>query len=721
MIVGMCLLVASKKEGHFYDIFGYCRKVITFPFTKDLADIVISPGLMHVMYLSRVEVYITRSYGVASENARGLIKQGKVYDIDFGTQPATPYQIEDSVSLQNESELSFKSPLYWLYQVSPSPREMDISQIGQSSFINLQSCTNTDNKIAILSKYKPEVKTSGFHKIKRQNNSKIEEIIWSIYILDITPLHSIAKQMEMMAQPYIYENPPIYFQLLCDAHFLRKSAISREHETLFEEDEVECVSIEQPDSYVVSLTPSQQHLDVELDAIFPNLANKQQFIGLQKSCLLLADFLRQENEQLALQYYKQGSFDLNQFLTNSILHSVPTPMTEDDVVYHSLTSTTLKSMASSMCFSRTDASLLAQSILHKESLISTESDVTETNETSCMVFKVFNLCMYLENNDEMKAKEAAAELFVHSRDFSLWANDHIHSFVSHEGDLSHLGMFLLVEVPSLVVTLLPKICVLELVKVGYVIELIKHNTEDREERDEMILQFITDLLRIQNKSESRIKDLELAITELIILCFNLFEEQVELDTRKIDDICAEYRPHWLDCLPPFSDYETQNGDIGRTTPFIFMVQNILSSPYNSLLMSEKVLELTQLSECYDGIRVLIFMKLGRYKELVIIFLNRYQRAFSALSDSIQLQAVRHTIIRCIVNDILINTGENDLLSRDLRQRACYFIISLTRCMTYKEILDVLPDNSPADLYKQCFDFHLHIEKSDKIIEELCNL
>ena len=719
----MCLLVASRKEGHFYDIFGYCRKVITFPFTKDLVDIVTSPGLMHVVYLSRVEVYITRSYGVASENARSLTKQGKVYNIDFGTQSDAPDQLEDSVLLQNEAELSFKSPLYWLYQVSPSPREMDISQIGQSSFMNLQSCTNTDNKIAILSKYKPEVKTSGFHKIQRQSSSKVEEIIWSIYILDITPLHSIAKQMEMMAQPYIYENPPIYFQLICDAHFLRKSAISREQENLFGEEEVECVGIEQLDSYVVSITPSQQHLDVELDAIFPNLANKQQFIGLQKSCLLLADFLRQENEQLALQYYKQGSFDLNQFLTNSILHSVPTPITEDEVVYHSLTSITLKSMASSMCFSRMDASLLAQSILHKESLNPTESDVTETNETDCMVFKVFNLCMHLENNDEMKAKEAAAELFVHSRDFNLWANDHINSFVSqeNEGDLSHLGMFLLAEVPSLVVPLLPKICVLELVKVGYVIELIKHNTEDREERDEMILQFITDLIRTQNKSENRVKDLELAITELIALCFNLFEEQVELDTRKIDDICAEYRPHWLDCLPPFSDHETHNGYIGRTTSFIFMVQNILSSPYNSLLMSEKVLELTQLSECYDSIRVLIFMKLGRYKELVIIFLNRYQRAFSVLSDSIQLQAVRYTIIRCIVNDILINTGENDLLSRDLRQRACYFIISLTRCMTYTEILNVLPDNSPADLYKQCFDFHLHIEKSDKIIEGLCNL
>ena len=718
----MCILVASRKEGHFYDIFGYCRKVITFPFTKDLVDIVISPGLMHVIYLSRIEVYITRSYGVASENARELIKQGKVYNIDFGTSE-TPDQLEDSDIFQHEAELSFMSPLYWLYQVSPSPQEMDISQIGQSSFMNLQSCTNTDRKIAILSKYKPEVKTSGFHKIKRQSSSKVEEIIWSIYILDITPLHSIAKQMEMMAQPYIYENPPIYFQLLCDAHFLRKSAISREQENSFEEEEVECVSIEQLDSYVISLTPSQQHLDVELDAIFPNLANKQQFIGLQRSCLLLADFLRQENEQLSLQYYKQGSFDLNQFLTNSILHSVSTPMTVDDVVYHSLTSTTLKSMASSMCFSRMDASLLAQSILHKESLHPTESDVTENSETDCMVFKVFDLCMYLENNDEMKAKESAGELFVHSRDFNLWANDHINSFVSqeNEGDLSHLGMFLLAEVPSLVVPLLPKICVLGLVKVGYVIELIKHNTEDREERDEMTLQFITDLIRTQNKTENRIKDLELAITELITLCFNLFEEQVELDTRKIDDICAEYRPHWLDRLPPFSDYETHNGNIGRTTSFIFMVQNILSSPYNSLLMSEKVLELTQLSECYDGIRVLTFMKLGRYKELVILFLNRYQRAFPALSDSIQLQAVRYTIIRCIVNDILINTGENDMLSRDLRQSACYFIISLTRWMTYKEILNVLPDNSPADLYKQCFDFHLHIEKSDKIIEELCNL
>ncbi|KAI6655096.1 hypothetical protein LOD99_2385 [Oopsacas minuta] len=723
-LVGMCLLAASKKEGHFYDIFGYCRKVITFPFTKDLIDIVMSPGLMHVVYSSRVEVYITRSYGVASENARNLIKQGRVHDLDFGTQSSIIDHMKDSVLTQtdNEDVSTIQSPLYWLYQVSPSSQEMDIFQIGQSTFVNLHSCTNTDNRIAILSKYKPEVKPSGFHKLKK-NTTKPEEIIWNIYILDITPLHCIAKQMEITAQPYINENPPIYFQLLCDAHFLRKSAISRQYNILTDEEETESVSVEPVGSLVISLTPSQQQMDMEDDSTLPTIPNRQQLQGLQKSCLLLADSLRQENEQLALQYYKQGSFGLNQFLTNSILHTPP--MLDDDIVYYSLTPSTLKTMASSMCFSQIDASLLAKSILHKESLNLVENDVTDSNQTDCMVFRVFNLCVHLENNDEMKARECASELFVHSRDFSLWANNHINSFVSQDNDdnLSHLGMFLLIEVPTLIVPLLPTICEMGLIKASYLIELIKHNTEDMEERDEMILQFITDLIRKQNKSKNQIEELDLAIIELINLCFNLFEDQTELDTRKIDDICAEYRPHWLDCLPPFNDEINQaiyNGNIGKVTILIFIVQNILSSPFNSLPMSEKVLQMTQPSEWYDGIRALIYMKLGRYKELVILFLTRYQRAFPAFTESIKVQAVRYTIIRSVVNDILINTGENDLLSRDLRERACYFIVSLTRCMTYKEILLVLPDNSPTDLYKRCFDFHLHIEKSDKIIEELRN-
>ena len=723
----MCLLVASKKEGHFYDIFGYCKKINTFPFTKDLVDIVMSPGLMHVIYLSRIEVYITRSYGVASENARDLIRQGKVYNIDIGTAVSTPPDEEliDTVCpselsiVANEEILNFQSPLYWLYQVSPSPQEMDISQIGQSIFMNLNSCTNTDNRIAILSKYKPEVKPShSFPKLVRKNNAKVEDIVWSIYILDITPLHSIAKQMEIMAQPYIQENPPIYFQLLCDAHFLRKSAITREQTNFLEEDEVECVSVEPVDSFVISLTPSKQ------DMIFPNLANSQQLLGLQRSCLLLADFLRLENEELALQYYKQGSYDLNQFLQNSIFHTNTSLISEDILsaaVYTSLTPSMLKSMTSTMCFSQSDASLLAKSILHKES---PDLGDAELNGSDRMVHRIFLLCVHLENDDEIKAREAALELSLNSRVFSVWANEHINTFVSQDnkGNLSHVGMFLLIEVPTLIAPLLPTICEMGFVQAGHIIELIKHNTEDTD-RAEMILEFITDLIRIQSKSGNEIQELDLAIEELIGLCLNLFENQIELDTRKIDSICAEFRPNWLDCLPPFNDSEqneTYNDDIGNLKSLIFMVQNILCSPFNSLQMSENILELVPSSECYVGIRVVIYKKLGRYRDLVLIFLNKYEHAFPVFCDSIQFKAVRNTIIRCIVSDVLENTWEGDMLSLEMRDKAFCFILSLTRCMTFKEILEILPEESPADLYKRCFDYHLHIEKSDKIIQVLTN-
>ena len=722
----MCVLVASKKEGRFYDIFDYCRKINTFPFTKDLVDIVMSPGLMHVIYLSCVEVYITRSYGVASENARNLIRQGKVYDIDIGTAVSTPSEegLIDTMcpsgpsTVANEERLNFQSPLYWLYQVSPSPQEMDISQIGQSIFMNLNSCTNTDKRIAILSKYKPEVKPSGhsFPKIVRRNSAKLEDIVWSIYILDITPLHSIAKQMEIMAQPYIHENPPIYFQLLCDAHFLRKSAITREQTNFLDEDEIECVSVEPVDSLVISLIPAQQ------DFIFPRVANSRQLMGLQRSCILIADFLRQENEELALQYYKQGSYDLNQFLQNSILNtSLFSEDARSEAVFTSLTPSTLKSMTSTMCFSQVDASLLARSIMHKQS---PNPGDTEQEDSDSMVHRIFLLCVHLENNDEVKAKEATCELFLRSREFSVWAKEHINTFVSqeNEGNLSQLGMFLLIEVPTLIVPLLPTICEMGLVQAGYIIELIKHNTEDTD-RAEMILEFITDLIRLQSISGNEIQELDLAIIELIVLCLSLFENQIELDTRKIDNICAEYRPHWLDCLPPFSEFErdeANNNNIGKVTSFIFMVQNILCSPFNSLEMSEKILELIHPSECYVGIRAVIYMKLGRYRDLVLIFLNKYEQAFPVFCDSIQFKAVRHTIIRCIVSDILDNTWENDMLSLNLREKTFCFIVGLTKCMTFKETLEVLPENSPAELYKRCFDYHLHIEKSDKITQDLIN-
>ena len=725
----MCLLVASKKEGLFYDIFDYCKKINTFPFTKDLVDIAMSPGLMHVVYLSRVEVYITRSYGVASENARDLIRQGKVYNIEIGTAVSTPDEeaLTDSpypngtpVST-DEERLNFQSPLYWLYQVSPSPKEMDISQIGQSIFMNLNSCTNTDNRIAVLSKYKPETKSSShpFPKLVRRNSAKLEDIVWSIYILDITPLHSIAKQMEIMAQPYILENPPIYFQLLCDAHFLRKSAITREQTNFFDNDDsIECVNVEPVDSIVISITPSQQ------DMCFPSMATSQQLLALQRSCLLLANFLRLENEQLALQYYKQGSYDLNQFLQNSVFNSITSLISEVSIsptVYASLTLSTLKSMTSTMCFTQSDASLLARSIMYNESPRTGESEV---NESDCMLHRVFLLCMHLENNDEIKAKEAVCELSLNSRSFSAWANEHIKTFVTqdNEGNLSHLGMFLLIEAPTLISPVLPKICEMGLLQAGHIIELIKHNTEDTD-RAEMILEFITELIRLQNISGNEIQELDVAIEELIILCLSLFENQIELETRKIDSICAEFRPNWLDYLPPFREFERDdihNGNLGNLKSYIFIVQNILHSPFNSLQMSEKILEHVQSSEYYVGIQAVIYMKLGRYRDLILMFLYRYEQAFPVFCDSIQIKAVRFTVIRCIVSDVLENTWESDMLSLEMREKAFYFIISLTKCMTFKEILEILPEESPADLYKRCFDYHLHIEKSDKIMQDLIN-
>ena len=711
--------MASKKEGHFYDILDFSRKIVTFPFTKDLIDIAMSPGLMHVVYLSRIEVYITRSYGVASENARNLVKQGKVYDIDIPSSVSTPVNTTPNRNLfglngANE-ESGQPTPLYWLHQVSPPTQDMEISQIGQSSFVNLTSCTNTNNRLVILSKLKPDTKPTGhFGKLVRKNSPKIEEIIWSIYILDIVSLESIAKQMEMMAQPYIHENPPIYFQLICDAHFLRKSALSGANNA-GEENEFECANVESIDSVVISLNPTQMRSDDDSYTMTTGTLSKRQLIGLQKSCLLIADFLRQENGQLALAYYKQGSHDVNQFLHNSILHLI-SPVSEDtppDSVCSSIQPSTLMNMANSMCFNQSDASSLARSIIHMER----QPEFNPQTDDS-IVFKVFNLCMHLENNDEIKAKESAGELYLHSKDFLAWANDHLNSFVSQEveGNPSLLAMFLLIETPTIMISLFPKMCLLGLVDAGNIIELIKHNTEDID-RDEMVINFIIDLIRLQETVENRIADLELAITELVITCLKLFESQIEFDTRQFDNVCAEYRPSWLDSLPPFGEYNRAQGIKG--TAFIFIVQNIMCSPFSSVELSQKILELTASSEYYEGIRAIIYLKLSRYKDLVIIFLNKYQSVFPKLCESLKVKSEKCALIQSIINEILTNTEEDDMLSRELRERICYFIVSLTRYMSYDEIMEVLPEQSPPDVYKRCFDFHLHIEKSNLIVQELC--